>query len=200
MSDLNLISQLRQQTGAGMLAVKNALEEAGGNAEKAIEILRKSGAIKAAKKAERATSQGAIGSYIHGNGSIGVLVEVACETDFVSRNEQFRALVHDLAMHIAALNPLYISRNDVSNEIIEKEKDIYREEVSGKPSEIVEKIVQGKLDKFYKETCLLEQDYMKDDSLTVEQFIQSKVLSLGENIRVVRFCRFAMNAETQVCG
>lgn len=200
MADIKLITQLRRQTGAGMMDVKNALDEASGDAEKAIEILRKSGAIKAVKKASRETGQGAIGSYIHANGSIGAMVEVQCETDFVARNEQFKGLVRDLAMHVAAMSPLYVSREDVPKELIEKEKEIYCEEVKDKPADVVEKIVEGKLNKYFTDVCLLEQEFVKDEGKTVEEYLQSKVLSLGENLQISRFCRFALNTETQVCG
>lgn len=190
--DVKLISQLREQTGAGMLAVKKALDETAGDTEKAIELLRKSGAIKAAKKADRATGQGSVGAYIHGNGTIGALVEIQCETDFVSRNENFQALIKDVAMHIAAMNPLYVSREEVPQEVIEKEREIYREEAKDKPADVLDKILDGKVDKYYKEVCLLEQEFVKDDSKTVEQLLQDKVLQLGENIKISRFERFAI--------
>jgi len=190
--DVKMIAQIREQTGAGMLAVKKALDESQGNAEGAIEILRKSGAAKAAKKAGRATDQGAVGSYIHGGGKIGVVVEVQCETDFVSRNEQFQEMVNDLAMHVAAMHPLYVSREEVPADVASKEREIYAEEVKDKPADIQDKILDGKMDKYYKEVCLLEQEYLKDDSKTVEEYVQSKVLQLGENLKVARFSRLAI--------
>ncbi len=190
--DVKLISQLREQTGAGMLAVKKALDESNGDAEGAIDILRKSGAAKAAKKASRDTNHGSVGSYIHGEGKIGVLVEIQCETDFVARNEQFQEMVSDVAMHVAAMNPLYISRDEVPDAVVAKEREIYMEEVQGKPVEIVDKILDGKIDKYYKEVCLLEQEYLKDDSKTVEEYMQSRVLSLGENLRIAHFSRLAI--------
>ena len=190
--DVKLIAQIREQTGAGMLAVKKALDESGGDAQGAIDILRKTGAAKAAKKAGRATNQGAVGSYIHGGGKIGVVVEVQCETDFVSRNEQFQEITRDLAMHIAAMNPLYVSRDEVPSEVSAKEREIYAEEVKDKPADMQDKILDGKMDKYYKEVCLLEQDFLKDDEKTVEEYMQSKVLSLGENLKIARFSRLAI--------
>ena len=190
--DVKLISQIREQTGAGMLAVKKALDESQGDAEGAIEILRKSGAAKAAKKAGRDTNQGSVGSYIHGGGKIGVLVEVQCETDFVARNEQFQEMVKDLAMHVAAMHPLYISRDEVPEDVSSKEREIYAEEVKDKPDDIKSKILDGKMDKYYKEVCLLEQEYLKDDTKTIEEYLQSKVLSLGENLKIARFSRLAI--------
>ncbi len=198
--DAQLIGSVRERTGAGMLAVKKALDEAGGDAEKAIEILRTSGVVKAAKKAGRETGQGAVGSYIHSNGNVGVLVELQCETDFVARNDTFKKLLADVAMHIAALSPLYISREDVPLEVTTKEKSIYTEEVVGKPPEIATKIIEGKLNKYFKDNCLLEQDFVKNEQQTVEDVIKEKISLLGENIKVARFCRFAMNSHTQVCG
>ena len=160
--------------------------------EKAIEALRKSGAIKAAKKAGREASEGYIGSYVHANGKIGVLVEVCCETDFVGKNETFRNFAKDLAMHAAASSPRYLTREEVPGEEIEKEKEIYRESVKDKPENIQEKILAGKIDKFYSEICFLEQKFVKDDKLSVQQYITNKVTELGENIVITRFARFQM--------
>ncbi len=198
--DTSLIAALRAQTGAGMMEVKKALDEAAGDKEKAIEILRKSGALKAAKKADRATGEGIIGEYIHSNRKVAVLVELLCETDFVARNEQFVQLGHDIAMHIAANNPQYVSRAEVPENIVAKEKEVFATEVQGKPAEIAEKIITGKLDKFYSDVCLLEQKFLKDDSVTVEQYVQNNIAKIGENIQVKRFCRMALNSTSQVCG
>ncbi len=187
-----VIKELRERTGAGIMECKEALKEANGDIEKAIEILRKRGALKAEKKASRSANEGLIGAYIHAGGKIGVLVEVNCETDFVARTDEFQQLVKDIAMQIAAMSPEYISREDVPPEVIEKEKEIYREEAlrSGKPEKVVEKIVEGKLEKFYQEKCLLEQPFIKDESKRVKDLITEVIAKLGENIRVSRFVRF----------
>lgn len=186
------IQELREKTGVGMMDCKKALEEANSNLDKAEELLRKQGAIKAAKKAERSANQGIITSYIHAGGKVGVLLELNCETDFVARNEQFQNLAHELCLHIAASSPLYVSSNDVPEDILNKEKEIYKEQVlaEGKPSNIVDKIVEGKLAKYYEETCLLNQLFVKDQDKTVEQVIQGAVLTIGENIKVARFTRY----------
>lgn len=193
MIDPKLVMQLRQQTGAGVLESKRALEEASGDIAAAIEQLRKSGALKAAKKAERTVGEGLVHAYIHSGGKVGVLVEVLCETDFVARNPEFEALAHDVAMQIAATNPLYMKPEDVPEEVVAKEKEIYAQEVAGKPANVVEKIVAGKLEKWYAETCLLKQLFIKDEDLTMEELVQSKIAKLGENIQVRRFVRFALN-------
>jgi len=187
-----MIKELREKTGAGIVDCKKALVEAGGDIEKAVEILRKKGAAKAAKKAERATAEGAVFSYIHGGGKVGVLVELNCETDFVARNETFRELGHEIAMQIAAMAPEYVSKDDVPAEVIEKEKEVLREQAlaEGKPEHIVEKIVEGRLAKFYSEKCLLEQPWIKDDSKTIKDLITDYITKLGENIKVRRFARF----------
>jgi elongation factor Ts len=186
------VRELRERTGIGMMECKRALEEAGGNAEKAIEILRKKGHARAKDKAERATSEGAVGAYIHSNAKIGVLVEVNCETDFVARNEEFKQLVKDIAMHIAAANPIYIAPENIPADILDKEKDIVREQFkdSKKPAEIVEKIVQGKMIKFYEEVCLLEQPYIKDDKRKIKDLITAFIAKFKENTRVSRFTRY----------
>ncbi|MCX6564555.1 MAG: translation elongation factor Ts [Candidatus Aminicenantes bacterium] len=186
------VRELRERTGIGMMECKRALEEAGGNAEKAIEILRKKGHARAKDKAERATSEGAVGAYIHSNAKIGVLVEVNCETDFVARNEEFKQLVKDIAMHIAAANPIYIAPENIPADILDKEKDIVREQFkdSKKPAEIVEKIVQGKMTKFYEEVCLLEQPYIKDDKRKIKDLITAFIAKFKENTRVSRFTRY----------
>lgn len=191
--DISQVAALRAQTGAGMMEVKKALDEAGGDSVKAVEILRKSGALKAAKKADRATGEGIIGEYIHSNRKVAVLVELLCETDFVARNESFVQLGHDIAMHIAANNPQYVSRTEVPEAIIAKEKEIYQTEVAGKPAEIVEKILAGKLDKYFSDVCLLEQKFLKDDSVTVEQFLQANIAKIGENIQIKRFHRMTLS-------
>ena len=193
-----MVKELRERTGAGMMECKKALQEAGGDMEKAMEILRKKGIAKAEKKASRATKEGIIGSYIHMGGKIGVLVEVNCETDFVARTDEFQNLVKDIAMQIAAMNPKYVSKEDVPEEVIEKEKTIYREQAlaSGKPEHVVDKIVEGKLNKFFEEVCLLEQDFIKDDSKKVKDVITEVIAKLGENIRVARFVRFQVGVES----
>ncbi|WP_456341469.1 translation elongation factor Ts [Thermovibrio sp.] len=187
-----MIKELREKTGAGIVDCKKALVEAGGDIEKAVEILRKKGAAKAAKKAERATAEGAVFSYIHGGGKVGVLVELNCETDFVARNETFKELGHEIAMQIAAMSPEYVSKEEVPAEVIEKEKEVLREQAlaEGKPEHIVEKIVEGRLAKFYSEKCLLEQPWIKDDSKTIKDLITDYITKLGENIKVRRFARF----------
>ena len=186
------VKELRERTGIGMMECKRALEEAGGDLEKAIEILRKKGYARAKDKAERATCEGAIGAYIHNNAKIGVLVEVNCETDFVARNEEFLALVKNIAMHIAAANPIYIGPENIPADVLDKEKDIIREQFkdSKKPAEIVEKIVQGKLSKFYEEVCLLEQPYIRDDKQKVKALITAFIAKFKENTRVSRFTRY----------
>ncbi|MDP3741411.1 MAG: translation elongation factor Ts [bacterium] len=188
------VKELRSKTGAGMMDAKIALQESSGDFKKAEEILRKKGQLKASKKSVRATGQGIIDSYIHGEGRIGVLVEVNCETDFVAKNADFRSLVHDLALHIAASNPLYVTREEILAEFVEKEKEIYREQAiaEGKPGPVLEKIVAGKLEKFYQETCLLEQPFVKDQDISVKALIESKIASIGENIQVKRFARYVL--------
>ena len=189
----SLITKLREATGAGLNDCKAALDEAGNDVQKAIEILRKKGAVKAAKKiAERTTHEGIVDSYIHATGKVGVLIQVGCETDFVASNADFRALVHDLAIQVAGANAQYIRPEDVPAEIIEKEKEIYREQLATekKPEAMRDKIIEGKLAKFYQETCLLKQVFIKDDSITIEQLIEGGIAKLGEKIEVVRFSRF----------
>ena len=192
MIDSKLVMQLREQTGAGVLEAKRALEKSGGDIAAAIDNLRKSGALKAAKKSERATGEGLVHAYIHGNGKVGVLVEVLCETDFVARNPEFVALANDLAMQIAAMSPLYVKPEDIPPEAMEKERAIYAQEAAGKPANVAEKIVQGKLEKWYSEACLMNQPFIKDEDQTIAQLIQSKIAKLGENIQVRRFVRFAL--------
>lgn len=191
-----MVKELRDATNAGMMDCKKALVECDGDLEKAKEFLRKKGIASAAKKADRATSQGLVGSYIHMGGKVGVLVEVACETDFVARTEDFQALVHNLAMHIAASNPAAVSRDEVDAALVEKEKEIYAAQLreQSKPEAMIEKIVEGKIGKFYSEVALLEQKYVKDPDLTVEDYVKSVIGKLGENIQVKRFARYAIGS------
>ena len=186
------VKELRDKTNAPMMDCKNALTEAKGDIEAAIVVLRKKGVATAAKKATRATSEGSVASYIHAGGKIGVLVEVNCESDFVARTDDFKTLVHDIAMHIAATDPRFVRKEDVTAEAFEKEKDIYRAQAAatGKPAAVIEKIVEGKMAKFYEEVCLLEQPFIKDQTMTVHQLIASVIGKLGENISVKRFARF----------
>ena len=195
--DMELVKKLREQTGISILECKKAIEEAKGDLVQAGDILRKKGFEKAKAKSSRATNQGAVGSYIHMKGKIGVLVEVGCETDFVAKNEDFLQLIKDIAMQIAALNPRFISENDIPAEILDKEKEIYREQLksSGKPANIIEKIVEGKLSKFYADVCLLHQAFFKDDKLTIEKLIAEKIHKTGENIVVKRFVRYQVGEE-----
>lgn len=188
------VKELRQRTGIGMMECKRALEESDGDMEKAIMILRKKGYARAKDKMDRDTAEGLVGSYIHINGKIGVLIEINCETDFVARNEEFRNLAKNIAMHIAAASPKYISSEDVPVEELEKEKEIIRDQFkdSKKPPEVLEKIVQGKLSKFFQEVCLLEQPFIRDDKISVRDLISSYIAKFGENIRVRRFARFEL--------
>ena len=186
------VKELRDKTNAPMMDCKTALTEAKGDLEAAIVILRKKGVATAAKKAARVTSEGSVASYIHAGGKIGVLVEVNCESDFVVRTDDFKGLVHDIAMHIAATDPKFIRKEDVSAEAFEKEKDIYRAQAAqtGKPAPVIEKIVEGKMAKFYEEVCLYEQPFIKDQTISVSQLIATVIGKLGENISVKRFARF----------
>lgn len=186
------IAELRAKTGIGMMECKSALTEADGSEEKAIEILRKKGSMKAAKRAERETKAGVIESYVHANGKIGVMVEVLAETDFVAKNDEFKAFAHDVALHIAAMNPKYISREEVPADEVAKEKEILLDEVrsSGKPADIAEKIVAGRMDKFYAEICLLEQSFVKDQDKMVADLLGDLTAKIGEKIIISRFCRF----------
>lgn len=186
------VKDLRERTGAPMMDCKQALTEARGDIEQAIVILRKRGAAVAQKKAARVTSEGSVASYIHAGGKIGVLVEVNCESDFVARTDDFKELVHDIAMHIAASDPKFVRKEDVTPDAYEREKDIYRSQAAatGKPAQVVEKIVEGKMGKFYEEVCLYEQPFIKDQTITISQLIAAKIGKLGENISVRRFGRF----------
>src|SRR5262250_692135 len=187
-----LVKELRERTGAGFADCRAALVEAGGDIEKAIAVLRKKGQAAAAKKSMREASEGLVGSYIHAGGKIGVLVELNCESDFVARTEAFQQLSHDIAMHVAALDPRYVRREEVTTDMLEKEREIYRAQAlaSGKPEQVVEKIVAGKMEKFYEENCLYEQHFIKDESLTIGEMITQAIAKLGENISIRRFARF----------
>ncbi|HVC91849.1 MAG TPA: translation elongation factor Ts [Acidobacteriaceae bacterium] len=187
-----MVKELREKTGAPMMDCRNALTEAKGDMEEAVVVLRKRGMASAAKKASRTASEGAVGTYIHAGGKIGVLIEVNCESDFVARTPDFQELLKDIAMHIAATDPRYIRKEDVTPEDLEREKDIYRAQAAqtGKAAPVIEKIVEGKMSKFYEEVCLLEQPFIKEQTVTIAQLIAQKVGKLGENIVVRRFARF----------
>jgi elongation factor Ts len=187
-----MVKQLREKTGAGFMECKSALIEANGNMEAAELVLRKRGQAIAQKKASRATTEGLIGTYIHTGGKLGVMVEVNCESDFVARTDDFKELVHDISMQIAATDPRFLRKEDVTPEVLEKEKEIHRARAltEGKPEKMLDKIVEGRLAKFYEEACLLEQPFVKDNTLTVGQLIASKIAKTGENITVSRFVRF----------
>lgn len=197
MADAKQVMELRALTNAGVMDAKAALDEAGGDVQKAAELLRKKGIAKADKKSDRATAEGVIHAYVHANGKVGAMVEVLCETDFVARNEQFQQFVHDLAMHVVAANPLYVRAEDVPAEVLEKEKQVFIEEVAaaGKPPEIVEKIVSGKMEKYLTDVCLLKQPFVKDEDVTIEELMKSVTAKVGENIKVKRFVRMSLEAE-----
>jgi elongation factor Ts len=188
------VQALRKSTGAGMMDCKKALAEADGDQEKAIDVLRKNGAMKAAKRQDREAREGLIYSYIHMGGKIGVLVEVNCETDFVARTDDFQQLAKDVAMHIAASNPEVVSRDQLTEDSLEKEKDIYREQAksTGKPDKVIERIVDGRVEKYYQEVCLLDQPFVKNPDLTVDQLIRETMAKLGENLQIGRFARFQL--------
>ena len=190
--DAKLVKELREKSGAPMGDCLKALQEAKGDMEEAFVVLRKRGMASAAKKASRSTNEGAVGTYIHAGGKIGVLIELNCESDFVARTDDFQELLKDIAMHIAAVDPRFIAKDEVTPSDIEREKDIYRAQAaaSGKPANIVEKMLEGKMSKFYEEVCLLEQPFIKEQSLTIGQLIAQKIAKLGENISVKRFARF----------
>jgi len=192
--DLKLVTELRNKTGLGLMDCKKALVEAKGNIEKALEILRKKGAKIAAKRASKETSEGVIEAYIHPGSRIGALIELNCETDFVARTEDLKGLARNLCIQIAAMNPLYVAPENVSQEFLEKEKEIMKDMMkeSGKPENVIDKIVEGKLSKLYEEICLLDQAFVKDDKKTVRQAIEEVMGRVGENIKVKRFCRFAL--------
>lgn len=189
-----MVKELREATSAGILDCRKALSEANGDFDGAVEVLRKKGLASAAKKASRETNEGMIGHYIHAGSKMASLVELNCETDFVARTDQFQTLARDLAMHVVAARPLYLRREDVPADMIEREKEIYREQMasSGKPAHVLDKIIEGKLDKWYSEVCLLEQAFIKDPDTTIQQLLTQTVATLGENIKVNRFARMAI--------
>lgn len=192
--EIKMIQELRDKTGAGIVNCKKALTESGGNMEQAVDLLRKKGQKIAASKAERAANEGLIEAYIHANGQVGSLVEITCESDFVSKNEEFRSFAHDVAMQVAATNPLYLAPEDVPEEIMEKEKSIYRDQMKdeNKPDDIIEKIIDGKVQKYYQENCLMKQAFIKDDKVTMEALLKSMIAKLGENMQIKRFVRFSV--------
>lgn len=192
--DIKKVTELRARTGVGLMAAKKAYEAAEGDLEKAIEALRKAGAAKAAKKADRETREGIVEAYIHAGGKVGVLIVLNCETDFVARNETFKELAKDIAMHIAASSPEYLTVEEVPASVIDKEKEIYKEILrkEGKPEEMLDKICEGKVSKFYEEKVLLKQTFIKDEDLTIEALIESKIVVLGENISLAKFARFSL--------
>jgi elongation factor Ts len=191
---VELVKDLRQRTGAGVVDCKKALQEAKGNMDAAIDYLRKKGLATAAKKAGRIATDGLVSSYIHAGGKMGVLVEINCETDFVAKTEDFQSFVKNIAMHIAATNPQYIRREEVPEEVLEKERDIYRTQAldAGKPQKVIDKIVEGKMERFYSEVCLLEQTYVRDSDLTIKELLEALIAKIGENITIRRFTRFQL--------
>ncbi len=191
---VELVKELRQRTGAGVVDCKKALQEAKGNVDAAIDYLRRKGLATAAKKAGRIASDGLVSSYIHAGGKMGVLVEVNCETDFVAKTEDFQAFVKNIAMQVAAANPQYIRREEIPKDVLEKERDIYRTQAleAGKPEKVIDKIVEGKIERFYSEVCLLEQTYIKDSDLTIKELLEAMIAKIGENISIRRFSRFQL--------
>jgi elongation factor Ts len=189
------IKKLREKTNAGIVACKKALEESGGNIDKAVEVLRKQGVALASKKVGRAAKEGRIESYIHLGGKIGVLVEVDCESDFVARNDDFKTFVRDLAMQVAASNPLYVSKEEVTEEAVKKETEIIKAQLAGKPAAAADKIIEGKLSKFYEDACLMEQPFIKDTNLKIKDVLTSMIAKIGENIIIRRFVRFQVGEE-----
>lgn len=190
-----LVGELRGQTGAGLMDCKKALTEANGDLEAAATILRKKGIASADKKAGRATSEGLIDSYIHLGGKVGVLIEVNCETDFVAKNDDFKAFVKDISLHIAALNPVCVSREEVPADLVEKEREVAASQAEGKPAGAVQKIIEGKLNKYYSTVCLLDQPFVKDDSKSVQDVLTEQISKLGENMKIRRFVRFQIGEE-----
>ncbi len=196
---IELVKDLRQRTGAGIIDCKTALHEAKGDMEAAIEYLRRKGLATAAKKAGRIATDGMVSSYIHAGGKMGVLVEINCETDFVAKTEDFQSFVKNIAMHIAASNPQYIRREEIPPEVWEREKRIYRAQAmeAGKPQKVIDKIVEGKMERFYSEVCLLEQTYFKDSDITVKEVLDSMIAKVGENITIRRFARYQLGEGLQ---
>ena len=197
---IDVIKSLREKTGAGMMDCKHALKDAGGDSDKAIEILRKKGLSKAREKSSRITKEGVVQSYVHTNSKIGVLVEVNCETDFVAKNDEFRAFAKDMAMQVAAARPMYVKKEDVPQSVVEKEKEIIKAQMTGpnekgKPEHVMEKIVLGKLEKFYEEVCLLEQMFIKDQAVKVNDLLTGLIAKTGENISIRRFTRYQLGDE-----
>jgi elongation factor Ts len=188
--DAKTVKELRDRTGAPMMNCKEALQESDGDVEKALEYLRKKGLKAASKRAGREASEGMVGAYIHHNGKIGVLVEVNCETDFAARSEPFQDFIKDLSQHIAAANPRYLSREEVNQEALEKEREIFAAQITNKPQNIVDKIVDGKMEKFYQEACLLDQPFVKDDKKKIAELVTDVIAKVGENIKIRRFARF----------
>ncbi len=204
--DAKVVKSLRERTGAGMMDCKKALQEAGGDEEKAINALREKGLSQAAKRAGRTTKNGMVDSYIHLGGKVGVLVEVNCETDFVARNEEFQEFVHDICLQVAATNPAYLRREDVPESEIEKEREIIRAQAlnEGKPEKVIDNIVSGRIEKFYKENCLMEQAFVKDEEVTIGELLTNLIAKIGENIVISRYCRFEVGEgqesdETSCC-
>ncbi len=195
--DTNLIKELRARTGAGIMDCKKALEKTGGDLEKAVEELKKEGLLKAEKKIDRSAKDGLVYAYIHPGSKVGAMIELNCETDFVANTDEFKQLARDIAMQIAAMSPIAVSRKDIPQDVIEKEREIYKEQLKkeGKPEHIIDRIVDGKMEKFFKEKVLLEQEFIKDSSLTIEQLIKLHISKFGENIKVRRFCRFKIGEE-----
>lgn len=199
MADISpsLVKELREKTNAGMMDCKRALEESGGDIDKAETLLRQKGIASASKKASRSAKEGTVASYIHMQGKVGVLVEINCETDFVAKNDNFREFVKDITLHIAAANPLFVSREEVPAATIEKEKEVYAGQVQGKPEQIAEKIVNGKLEKFYGTVCLLEQGFIKNPDLTIQDYVKTKIAELGENLLIRRFARYQVGEDLE---
>jgi len=194
--DMKLVKQLREITGLGMMDCKKALEEAGGDVQQAVDLLRKKGAAVAAKRSDKTTSEGIVHTYIHPGSQVGVMVELNCETDFVARTEEIKNFAHDICLHIAALKPLYLTPEDVDTKFLEHEKEIIREQLadSGKPEKMIEQIVEGKLKKLYSEICLMKQQFVKNDQMTIEEFLKDLIGKTGENIKIRRFARFQVGA------
>jgi len=186
------VKKLRDKTGSGLMDCKRALQEADGDMDEALQVLRQKGLAKAKEKSSREASEGVIGSYVHANDKIGVLVEVRCETDFVARNEQFRELVDEIAMQIAAMEPEVVSRDDFSEEKLEKEREVYREQFQDKPDDVIDRIVEGKMDDYFSEVCLMDQPYIRDDDKTIKDLVDEAVATIGENIEVRRFVRMEL--------